>query len=304
MTPDQILSHPPRVLTQAQRERYFETGYLLLPGIVATEWIARLRTGIGELVERSRKLTESNSEYDLETEHSAASPRLRRIVNPSSASRAVWEYVSDAVVADIAADLLGPDVKFLDTQMNFKWARGGTEIKWHQDITYFPHTNYSLLTIGTMLEDVGPEQGPMGVIPGSHRGPIFELYDKEGRWIGTLRDHDMATVDFSKAAYLMGPAGSIQVHSCRTLHGSAQNNSDRSRPLLLATYSSADAFPYVPYPVVSDQTFRIVRGRPAVRAHLDPEPCPLPPDWSKGKGYQSIFVWQQKEDVAMTGGAP
>ena len=28
MTPEDILAHPPRVLSQAQRERYFATGFL------------------------------------------------------------------------------------------------------------------------------------------------------------------------------------------------------------------------------------------------------------------------------------
>jgi len=107
-----------------------------------------------ELIERSRARLKSDTVFDLEKGHGPQSPRLRRIVNPSSLHPAIWEYVSDAIAADIAADLLGPNVKFLDTQMNFKWARGGTEIKWHQDIPYFPHTNYSLLTIGTFLEDV------------------------------------------------------------------------------------------------------------------------------------------------------
>ena len=32
MTPEQVLSIKPRVLTQKQREFYFENGYLLLPG--------------------------------------------------------------------------------------------------------------------------------------------------------------------------------------------------------------------------------------------------------------------------------
>jgi ectoine hydroxylase len=298
---DKILSSQPRILTQAQREHFFEHGYLLVPGAAPAAWLERLRFAIAELVEKSRSLTQSDKVFDLESAHSRQSPRLRRIVNPSSHQQAIWEYVSDAIAADIAADLLGPDVKFLDTQMNFKWAGGGTEVKWHQDIPYFPHTNYSLLTIGTFLDDVGPEQGPMGVIPGSHKGPIYELYDDNDRWTGTIRNGDLQAIDFSKAIYLTGPAGSIQVHSCRTVHGSFQNNSSRARPLLLSTYASADAFPYVPYPVVSEQTFTIVRGKPARRAHLDPEPCPLPPDWSKGKGYQSIFVWQQGEDVARVG---
>ena len=103
MKPEQILSHSPSVLTQAQRERYFETGYLLLPNIVPAHWVARLRGAMTELVDRSRTLTQSNAEYDLENGHTAESPRLRRIVNPSSSHQALWEYVSNAVVADIAA---------------------------------------------------------------------------------------------------------------------------------------------------------------------------------------------------------
>ncbi len=34
------------------------------------------------------------------------------------------------------------------------------------------------------------------------------------------------------------------MHSCRTVHGSAPNRSDRARPLLLQTYAAADAFSY------------------------------------------------------------
>ena len=30
MTPEQVLSHPPRVLSQKQREFYFSEGYILL----------------------------------------------------------------------------------------------------------------------------------------------------------------------------------------------------------------------------------------------------------------------------------
>ena len=43
MTPEQILAIPPRVLTQAQREAYFNDGYILLPAIIGDQWVARLR---------------------------------------------------------------------------------------------------------------------------------------------------------------------------------------------------------------------------------------------------------------------
>ncbi|PZP53261.1 MAG: phytanoyl-CoA dioxygenase, partial [Azospira oryzae] len=39
MTPEQVLSYPPRVLTQEQREFYFEHGYLLVERIIPEEWL-------------------------------------------------------------------------------------------------------------------------------------------------------------------------------------------------------------------------------------------------------------------------
>ena len=64
-------------------------------------------------------------------------------------------------------------MKFHHSKLNFKWAQGGAEVKWHQDIQFWPHTNYSPLTVGTYLYDCGMEQGPLGVLPGSHRGPML-----------------------------------------------------------------------------------------------------------------------------------
>ena len=295
MSPEEVLSHPSRVLSQSQRERYFEQGYVQAPAIIASEWIERLRSAINELVENTRSMTESEGPYDLEEGHCAEVPRLRRITNPSALHPVIWEYVSESMLADIVADLLGPDVKFMDTMMNFKWASGGTEINWHQDAPYFPHTNYNLLTIGTYLDEVGLDNAPMGVIPGSHTGKLYSLYGSDGRWSGHLSNEDLSAIDVSSATYLTGPTGTVQAHNSCMIHGSAANESSRGRPILLATYAPADALPYVPYPSPSVHSFTLVRGKPASVAYHDPRPCPLPPDWSKGEGYQSIFVWQQKE---------
>ena len=42
MTPEDILSHEPRVLSQQQREFYFTHGYLLVERVVPQAWIDRL----------------------------------------------------------------------------------------------------------------------------------------------------------------------------------------------------------------------------------------------------------------------
>ena len=219
MTPEEILSHPPTVLSHEQRRFYFDNGYLLVESIVPDEWVERLIAVTGEMVDRSRSLAQSDAIFDLEPGHTPEDPRLRRLTSPVEHHPAYWEFASQSVIADIAADLVGPDVKFHHSKLNFKWARGGEEVKWHQDITYWPHTNYTPLTIGTYLHDVGDGQGPLGAIAGSHDGPLYNQYSN-GSWVGCLGDKDAAGIDTGSAEYLTGPAGSVTIHNCRLIHGS------------------------------------------------------------------------------------
>ena len=52
MTPEQVLALRPKVLTQKQRESYFENGYILLKKFLRDDWIERLRTAPARLVRR------------------------------------------------------------------------------------------------------------------------------------------------------------------------------------------------------------------------------------------------------------
>ena len=296
MTPEQILSIPPKVLTQRQREFYFEQGYLLLERVIDEHWLTRLRAATDEMVERSRKVVRSDTVFDLEPDHRPDAPRLRRVSNPVEQHPAYWAYCVESVMPDIVADLVGPDVKFHHSKLNFKWARGGEEVKWHYDISFWPHTNYSPLTVGTYLYDCGMDQGPLAVLPGSHNiEPMLSQYDAQGRWTGCLSAEDCARLDLGKAVFMPGPAGSLTIHNCRTLHYSAKNESDLGRPLLLNTLTSADALPYTVNPIKPRHDQTIVRGQRARFAHHDPRPCLLPPDWSGG--YTSIFALQQQENA-------
>jgi len=296
MTPEEVLSIPPTVLTQKQRESYFADGYLLLEKIVSDDWLARLRAVTDEMVDESRGITKSDAVWDLEDGHGADDPMLRRLSSPNDKHPTYWAFASESILPDVVADLVGPNVKFHHSKLNFKWARGGEEVKWHQDIGFWPHTNYSPCTLGTYIYDCGPEQGPLGVIRGSHNEALYDQYNDAGEWVGCLSDADSAALDLSRAVYLEGPAGSVTIHNCRTTHGSKPNLSERPRPLLLNVYAAADAFPYTQNPLRSKYDQCMVRGKPVRWAHHDPRPCLMPPDWSGG--YSSIFALQQQEDQA------
>lgn len=285
-----IVDHKLLVLDEAQRDRYRRDGWLSIPGLVDEEWLRRLREVTTEFVDASRKLTKSDVLFDLDVGHSADEPRLRRLSSPTDLHSTYWEFASRSVITDVAVDLLGPDVKFHHSKLNFKAPRGGEEVKWHQDIQFWPHTNYDLLTIGVFLEDVEPGMGEVGFVPGSHDGPLFDLYDGD-TWAGALADADLERAGVHRAEFPTGPAGTITVHNCRTVHGSARNASDKPRPLLLQTYAAADAFSYTDLVRLSPHGEELIRGTPARWARHDPRPCLMPPTGP----YRPIFAAQQGE---------
>ena len=54
MTPEKILARPPKVLTHARREQYFEQGYLVLQEFVPRDWLQRLRQVTDQFVEEKK----------------------------------------------------------------------------------------------------------------------------------------------------------------------------------------------------------------------------------------------------------
>ena len=282
------------MLTAAQREAYFETGFLCAEGLIPDAWLRRLNALSEAFIDESRSVTGSNEAFDIGPRHAPDTPHVRRLRALVDRHPDFWRFASESPLADIAADLVGPDVKFHSSKLNYKWPGTGEIVRWHQDIPAWPHTNYSPLTLGVYLTDCPAEQGPLTCLPGTQNGPIFEHRDAAGTWTRSVRATDMATLDTSGSADLVGRAGTVIAINCRTLHASRANLTDRVRPVALFVFSSADAFAWMPPPTPTSHTGDIVRGAPATMAHLDPFPCPVPPDWSK-LGYGSIFVAQKAE---------
>ena len=277
MTPEAVLRRAPLVLPQHAREQYFEDGFLTVPGYVSAGWLTRLRAVVTAKIEESRTRTASDDQFDLAPDHSASTPNIRRLRRAVDQHPELWTFATDPGVVDLIADLLGPDLRFHSSKLNFKWSAGGDAVRWHQDIQAWPHTNFGVLTFGVYLEDTGSAQGPLTAIPGSHRGPLFDQFDDAGRWTGALTARDTATLPTDKAVEMCGPAGTVALIHCRVVHGSAVNNSPRMRPLLLNVYSAADALAMSPAPAPTTKTGVLVRGQEPTHVHMEPYPARLPP---------------------------
>ena len=299
MHPEDVLTHPATRLGDSERRAYFTNGHLALDGAIPPQWIARLRDATREIVERSRTVTRNDGAYVLEDGHSAESPRLHRLMSPEAHHPVFWEFIASEEMTALAADVVGPDVKFHHAKLNFKSGRGSRGFKWHQDIPAWPHTDYSPVTIGVYIEGCGPDQGPLSMVRGSNHGALYTQYDHDGKYAVCCRDEDIGWIHEDMIDAPTGGPGTVVLLHCRTIHGSRANRSDAPRPLLLAVYSSADSFAYTSTPIDGPYRGAIVRGRPARYACFDARPCELPPDWARS-GYAG--PWELQKNAESAGG--
>ncbi|MEM7252668.1 MAG: phytanoyl-CoA dioxygenase family protein [Pseudomonadota bacterium] len=284
MQPEDVLKCPAHVLKQAERERYFQDGYLSVPGYISSGWVERLQQAAAEMVAKSQEQRESDHIFALEEGHRSDAPRLHRLYSPQDHHPTFLEFIRSEEMTALAADVVGPHVKFHHAKLNFKSKQGSRGFKWHQDIQAWPHTDYSPVTIGIYLDGCDADQGPLSMVRGSHKGPLYTMYDQEGRFAVCLRDEDASWIKSGDIDGPVGPPGTALLLHCRTVHGSVTNESDADRPLLLVVYSSADSFAYTQSPIDSPYLGEIMRGVPARFANFDSRPCELPPDWAR-EGY-------------------
>jgi len=231
------------LISSAQLESYEADGYLHLDRFVGDAALSALQTAADEFVEISKHMTESDKVLDLEPGHSATAPRIRRLNSPVDRHEVFRHFALEGEAAELACAILGGPARYHHSKLNYKWSDGGEEVKWHQDIQFWPHTDFSPLTIGVYLDDVDNSMGPMGVLPGSHKGQLYDQYESNGNWVGSMRAADVANLDLDQMVWLTGCAGSVTVHNCCMIHGSVPNDSTKPRPLLLQTYSRADSYP-------------------------------------------------------------
>ncbi|MEO1160556.1 MAG: phytanoyl-CoA dioxygenase family protein, partial [Pseudomonadota bacterium] len=226
-------------LNEAQVQFYRDNGYLMLESRIPEAEIDKCIAEIEKFRAEASHLRASNDRLDLEDTHTPDNPRLRRIKLPHTISDVFANLMrSDHVLAPVR-DLIGKNLRLHTSKLNMKSAEYGAAVEWHQDWAFYPHTNDDVLAVGIVLNDVGPDNGPLMVFPGTHKGEVFD-HHSNGVFAGAM-DLGKSGLDLKDAVKLTGPRGSMSIHHARTVHGSDLNRSDRDRMLLLYEVMAADA---------------------------------------------------------------
>lgn len=269
-------------LTAEQREQFDRDGYLFFPGLFKPDEVRKLTDAVPELYsrreaynvrEKGKDAVRTNFAAHMVSEPFARLARHPRMIEP------VQELFDEALYMH-------------QFKINGKMAFEGDVWQWHQDYGTWLNDDMMpterAMNIAIFLDEVDEFNGPLMLIPGSHKKGVVEAKHDL-----TTTSYPLWTVDNDLIRQLVeraggrnggivapkGPAGSmILFHSC-LVHASTSNLSPWNR---VSVYLSLCA--------VSNHIRR--HKRPEFIAHRDFTPITCLPDDCLLKDYPVELPWR------------
>ena len=240
--------------TAADVEFYKENGYLVVPGLVSSGEVEVLREDTLRVC-RGEYPSEKLEAMDASLSDDEILKRFLCIHFPHKISPVMLETgVKHKGMAEALAALIGPDVKCMQSMLFVK-PPGFQGQAWHQDEIFIPTRNHSLIGGWIALDDATIENGCLWVLPGSNKGPLYEMRDH-----GNSDEFDSAPeshgFDESGEIPVDVKTGDVVYFDGYLLHRSRRNRSQTYRRVLVNHYMSA----------WSKLPWRIGEGESAARA--------------------------------------
>jgi phytanoyl-CoA hydroxylase len=269
------------ILSQNQKKQFWTDGFLLVENAINDRQLENLKKTFLDWVNDSRNYKTDYGEtmdgrprFDLQPGHSSDVPGLRRIQSPEEISEVFADVMRNGRSVDMCAELIGQGIRFHHGKVNSKLPGTATKVNFHQDFPFEPMTNDDMITCLLFIDDVTLENGPLEVVPGTHKGPLYSHWHN-GIFTGSVSDEILAEHE-DKIIRCTGKAGSVCLMHASLLHGSAPNLSNKSRTLYISTYYAEDAVELSPNHLPSTLTHELVRGEASGRVRCSTYEMQLP----------------------------
>ena len=261
-------------ISREQTDQFDRDGYLVLDDIFSDAEVAYLQGAAGTLL---------GDPDALDAETIIAEPQskeIRSIFELHRQSDVMARLAADARLSNVARFLLGDDVYVHQSRLNYKPGFKGKEFYWHSDFETW-HVEDGMprmraLSMSILLAENGPNNGPLMVLPGSHRSFLSCVGETpENHYLSSLKKQEYGVPDEDSLAEIAheqgiaaptGKPGTVIIFDCNLMHGSNGN---------ITPFPRSNAF-FV-YNAVSNQLqapFGVERPRPRFLAHRG-APVPL-----------------------------
>ncbi|ABI55746.1 phytanoyl-CoA dioxygenase family protein [Alkalilimnicola ehrlichii MLHE-1] len=240
-------------LSEDQVRSYEQNGFIALPGLmkdVVEPMLEEVRRLGREMGHRKEVVTEPDSD------------EVRSIFAAQNFSPMVDRISRDRRLLDVARQLLDSEVYVHQSRVNVKPPIKGKSFQWHSDFETW-HVEDGMprcrvLTGWVMLTDNTPYNGPLFVIPGSHRWYVAvagetpennyeQSLKKQVAGVPSLESIEWLTKRCGEIQGVYGEPGTVVFHEGNIMHASPDNISPNPRTNLMFVYNSVENTPHRPF---------------------------------------------------------
>lgn len=237
---------PNAPLTREQANSFERDGFLVLENLFDGNEIASLQDAANDLLANPDGLAPDTVIRERSDD------LVRSIFRTHDQSEMLGRLAADARLVEIAQFLLHDGVYVHQSRLNYKPGFGGADFYWHSDFETW-HTEDGMprmraVSASILLTDNDANNGPLMLIPGSHKEFIScagETPDDHFR--SSLKKQEIGVPDTETLTRMAdengitagtGPAGTVILFECNTLHGSNGNITPAPRSNAFFVYNA------------------------------------------------------------------
>jgi phytanoyl-CoA hydroxylase len=218
---------------------YEEQGYVAVHDLVDGDTVAKLLEETTAIVKGERgDIPGVMRDADAQT----ALASVLAVHFPHKISPLMLDMLSYAPIVDVLNQLVGPDVKAMQSMLFIKNA-GKPGQAWHQDEYYIATRDRSLIGVWIALEDATVENGCLWMQPGSHKpGVLYPMHQhNDPRFDG---NQEICNMPYERDSGVAIPvkAGSVVFFNGYILHRSLNNKTQGARRALVNHYMNARSY--------------------------------------------------------------
>jgi len=218
-------------ISREQANQFDTQGYLVLENLLDADEVSLLQAELGGMLgdpsalEPDTVITEPGSD------------EVRSIFRIHAQNRIMARLAADARLAGLARFLLNDDIYVHQSRLNYKPGFKGKEFYWHSDFETW-HVEDGMprmraLSMSVLLAPNTPDNGPLMLIPGSHRTFLSCVGETPAdHYRSSLKRQEYGVPDEDNLAEMAnangivaptGGPGTVIVFDCNMMHGSNGN---------------------------------------------------------------------------------